>query len=40
MKVSQVTKMVGGYKLVYQTIEKRFVSSVQSPINIEVTDQN
>jgi len=39
MQVNQVTKMVWGYKIVYKTTEKKFVSSVQSPVNIEVTDQ-
>ena len=40
LKVNSMTKMVWGYKIVYQTTEKKFVSSVQSPVNIEVTDHN
>ena len=39
MKVNQVTKMVWWYKIVYKTTEKKFISSVQSPVNVEVTDQ-
>lgn len=40
LKVNTVTKMVWWYKIVYQTAEKKFISSVQSPVNIEVTDKN
>ena len=40
LKVNSITKMVWGYKIVYKTAEKKFISSVQSPVNIEVTDHN